>query len=167
MLLPVRNYRSTAFCLFFISIGLILIALVMQHKYEMEPCALCITQRLFIIGAGLISLLAAIQNPNFGTFFRKAYPAVAILICLIGAGISARHVWLQSLPPDQVPACGPGLQYMFEAFPIMEALTLLFKGDGNCADVVWSFLGLSIPAWTFVAFLSQIGINIWQYVRKN
>lgn len=161
------TYRLGAISLFLASVCLIIIALIMQHLYEMEPCPLCITQRVFIIGAGLVALLAAAHNPKPNNILRKVYPLTAILLCIIGAGVSARHVWLQSLPPGDAPACGPGLQYMFEAFPLMEALELLFKGDGNCADVVWSFLGLSIPAWTLVAFIALIAANIWQCIHKN
>lgn len=158
------SYRQTALIIFAGCVGLILAALYMQEVLGMHPCPLCITQRIFIIGVGLISLIAAIHNP--ACLGRKVYGCLATLAGIIGAGVSARHVWLQNLPEDQVPACGPDLAYMFDAFPLLEALKLLFAGDGNCADVVASFLGLSIPGWTFVAFVGLIAISVWQGLRK-
>jgi protein dithiol:quinone oxidoreductase len=89
------------------------------------------------------------------------------LLCIAGGSVSARHVWLQSLPPDQAPACGPGLAYLFESFPLTEALALLLRGDGNCALVGWSFLGLSIPGWTLVAFVVIAAIAVWNCVRPR
>ena len=72
---------------------------------------------------------------------------------LVGAAIAARHVWIQNLPPDQVPECGPTLDYMLEVFPLGEALTMVFTGSGECAEVLWTFLGLSMPAWALLCFL--------------
>lgn len=158
------SYRQVAFIIFAGCTGLILAALYMQEVHGMHPCPLCITQRIFIIAVGLIALLGGIHNP--AGVGRKVYSGLAVLAGLAGAGVSARHVWLQNLPEDQVPACGPDLAYMFDAFPLLDALTLLFAGDGNCADVVASFLGLSIPAWTLVAFAGLIGFNLWQAFRK-
>jgi len=164
MLLP--TYRLTAFIIFAVSLASIIAALIMQHRFEMEPCPLCITQRLFVIGAGAMAFIAFLHNPLL-LIFKRVYALAGLLLSLVGGGVSARHVWLQSLPEDQAPACGPGLEYMFDTFPLMEALTLLFKGDGNCADVVWSFLGLSIPGWTFVLFsLFSLGF-IMQMTRKE
>ncbi len=130
----------------------------------MHPCPLCITQRIFVVAAGIIAILAAIHNP--GITGLRVYAALGLLAAGSGAGFSGRHVWLQNLPEDQVPSCGPGLSYMFENFPIMEAFELLLLGDGNCSEVVWSFLGLSIPGWLLVSFIGLIIINGWQLFRK-
>ncbi len=156
--------RQTYFIVFLGCTGLILAALYMQHAMGMHPCPLCITQRIFVIVVGLLALLAALHNP--AAFGRKIYGGLSIIAALIGAGVAGRHVWIQNLPEDQVPACGPGLEYMFETFPLMDALRLLFQGDGNCADVVWQFLGLSIPGWTLVAFVGLAVISLWQALRK-
>jgi disulfide bond formation protein DsbB len=78
-----------------------------------------------------------------------------------------RQLYLQSLPAEQAPACGPGLGYMLENFPFMQALEIMLKGDGNCATVVWTFIGISIPGWTLIAFIGLAAISIWQLVRKN
>lgn len=157
------SYRNTNFIVAAGCTGLILIALYMQEVLGMHPCPLCITQRIFVILAGLLALLAALHNP--AATGRKLYAGLGALAALVGGGVSARHVWIQHLPEDQVPACGPGLEYMFETFPLMDALTLLFQGDGNCADIVWQW-GLTIPGWTLVAFVGLLLVNLWQGMRR-
>lgn len=162
MLLSVRN---THLVIFIGCVGLILTALFMQYSMGLPPCPLCITQRVFVILVGLIALIAAIHNPP--KLGQVIYGLLGIGAAATGGGVSLRQVWLQSLPEDQVPACGPGLEYMFSNFPLIEALDLLFRGDGNCAEVSWSLFGLSIPAWTAVAFAGLIGFNLWQIVRRQ
>lgn len=145
---------------------MMLIALLyFQMALDLAPCPLCITQRIFVILVGLISLAAFFHHPR--VVWRRVYAGLATLMALIGAGVSTRHVWLQHLPEDQVPACGPGLSYMFETFPLADALRLLFQGDGNCAELSWSLLGLSIPAWTLVGFIGLAAVGLFQLFRKG
>lgn len=146
-------------------LGLILTGLYMQHVMGLAPCALCVTQRIFIIAVGVIALLAFIHNPN--TKGRRIYASIGALLAVGGGYFSSHHMWLQSLPADEAPACGPGLEYILETFPLQEALTVLLRGDGDCAEVVWSFLGLSIAGWTLVAFTGLLLINLWQLLRKS
>jgi disulfide bond formation protein DsbB len=122
-----------------------------QFQMGLEPCPLCILQRVAFIALFFVCLLAAIHAPEGGGA-KKAYGALALLAAGTGAGIAGRHVWLQHLPPDQVPDCGPGLDYMLEAFPLSKTLTMLFTGSGECAKVDWTFAGLSMPEWTLVWF---------------
>ena len=135
---------------FLICIALIATALVMQYVSKLEPCPLCIFQRVFVIALGGISLLAAIQDP--GLMGRRVYGVLIVVFGVLGMVFAGRHLWLQNLPADQVPECGPGLEYMLDAFPLTEALSLVFRGSGECAEVQWVFLGLSIPGWTLVIF---------------
>lgn len=137
----------------------------MQYQMDMAPCALCITQRVFIVLVGLFALMASLHNPN--KLGRRIYCSLGALSAIIGGLFSARHLWLQSLPEDLVPACGPDLEYLLETFPLMEALDVLLQGDGNCADVSWTLLGISIPGWTLVAFGGLMAINIWQAIRSK
>ncbi len=136
-----------------------------QHLLGLNPCALCITQRVFICAVGLVALLAFIVNPN--KTGRRIFAAVGVLLAVGGSYFSGRQVWLQNLPEDQGPACGPTFEYLLQNFPLMDALRVMLRGDGNCAEVVWQFLGLSIPAWTLVAFAGLAAFNIWQFVRKS
>ncbi len=88
----------------------------------------------------------------------KTYAGFGMLASATAAGVSSRQLWLQSLPPDQVPACGPPLVYLIDVFPLTEALRMVLEGDGDCAEVVWSFLGISISGWTLVGFFGLIAI---------
>ena len=95
------------------------------------------------------------------------YAGLTMLAAIAGGSFSSRQLYLQGLPEDQVPACGPGLSYMLEAFPLNQTLTAMLTGDGNCAEVVWTFLGLSIPAWTLVAFISVAGSALYLLLRER
>ncbi len=162
--MPLPTIRQSYFLIAAACLCMMIAALIMQYFLDMEPCPLCITQRVFVIFAGLVGLIAGIHNtPNLG---HKCYSALGILVSLIGGGVSARHVWIQNLPEDQVPTCGPGIGYMFDALPFTEALSLLFAGDGNCAEESWRFIGLTIPAWTLLCFLALAGVFGWQLLRK-
>jgi disulfide bond formation protein DsbB len=121
-----------------------------QYYLQLQPCPLCIMQRVVVMCIAAVLLVAAIHNPvGWGI---RVYAVLVTLVAAIGAAIAGRHVWLQNLPLDQVPECGPGLDYILEVFPLNEALRLVLHGSGECAEVLWRFLGLSIPGWTLVAF---------------
>jgi len=128
--------------------GLLGYAFYAQHGLGLEPCPLCIFQRVAVLALGAVFLMAALHHP--GRAGARAYAGLAGITAAAGSAVAARHVWLQSLPPDQVPACGPGLDYLLDAFPLGEALAMVFTGSGECADVDWTFLGLSMPGWVLV-----------------
>ncbi len=132
-----------------------------QFVDGLEPCPLCISQRIAIFATGLCFLVAALHNP--GVAGVKAYAVAGAALALCGAAISTRHVWLQHLPPDKVPECGPGLEYMFQNFPLSATLKLMLSGTGDCAEVNWTLLGFSMPAWTLLAFLMLAALSIGQY----
>lgn len=136
-------------------VGLMIAALVLQHVVGLEPCPLCILQRVAVILLGAVFLLAALHNPA-GALGRRIYAGASLVIAAAGAGIAARHVWLQHLPPEEVPPCGPALDYILDAFPLTKALGIILRGSGDCAEVSWTWLGLSIPGWTLVAFAGYI-----------
>lgn len=143
---------------------LMLVALKLQEIDELHPCPLCVTQRIFIVTVGLLALLACLHNPaKIGV---RVYAFLQSLAAMGGAVVALRHLWIQSLPADQVPACGPGLQYIFDNFPFMEALSLLFAGDGSCAEVQL-FWALPIPAWVLLACLGLLTVNTVQLFRKS
>ena len=141
-------------------------ALYFQHVMGLEPCPLCIFQRMFVMALGAVMLAGAWHDPAGG--WRRLYGAVVTVIAALGIVVAGRHVWLQNLPEDRVPECGPGLDYMLEAFPLGEALALVFRGSGECAEVQWTFLTLSIPAWTLLIFIGLAGFGLYLlfYSRK-
>ena len=133
-----------------------LFALYLQYFRGFEPCAMCIFQRVAMIVAGLVFLFAFAINPlRWGRWLAglTAFAAAAA-----GAAVAGRHVWLQSLPEDRVPACGAGLEAMMNVFPLHEVVALVLSGDGNCAVIDWTFLGLSLPAWTLITF---VALALW------
>lgn len=162
--MPLPSTRLTFLILFLGCTGLILTGFYFQYVLNLYPCPLCITQRVFIVAVGLTGLLAFLINPK--KIGRKIFGILGALFAIGGGCFSARQLWLQSLPEDQVPACGPDLNYLLENFPLMDALSVLLRGDGNCAEVHWTFLDISIPGWTLVAFTGLLLINVWQILRK-
>jgi len=156
--------RLTNLLLFIICAGLLAYAYYSELVLGLHPCPLCMTQRFFVLLIGVFGLIAFIHNPKH--LGRRVYAVLGIVSAGFGIAVAARHVWIQNLPADQVPACGPSIEYLLDAFPLSEAITLLFRGDGNCADVVWNFLGLSMPAWVLIAFIGLIIVNLWQIFRK-
>jgi disulfide bond formation protein DsbB len=157
--------RKLLFSGFIFCLALLLASVYMQHVLELEPCPLCIFQRVMVLITGLFFLIAAIHNPaKTGT---RIYAGLISTSALLGAAISARHVWLQSLPADQVPSCGPGMGFIMNNFPLADALSLVLKGSGECAEVSWTFLSLSIPAWTLLTFLGMLGLAIFAAWRQH
>ena len=160
--MPLPAPRTTFALAALFCAGLLANGYYLQYAQGLEPCPLCITQRLLLALAGLIALAAALHGRA-----RRGYGALLALAAAGGGAVSARHVYIQHLPPDQVPSCGPGLDYMFNNFPLAEALSLLLKGDGNCAETSWRLLGLSIPEWTLLCFAALLVAGIWQLMRPE
>ncbi|MCB1844623.1 MAG: disulfide bond formation protein B [Halioglobus sp.] len=152
-------------------LGLMLLALLsmlfarvyLQAMLGLEACPLCMTQRLFVVLWGAFALLAVLHNP--GGWGLRVYAALCAGAAFVGSLVAARHVWLQHLPEDQVPACGPPLDYLLENFPLRDAINTMLMGDGNCAETVWTFMGLSIPEQTLLIFCVAIAVALWQLVR--
>ena len=118
----------------------------------LEPCPMCMLQRICYIAIAVVSLAGAVHGPRLRAVY--LYGSLTALAAMLGAAIAGRQVWLQHLPPDLVPECGPGLEFMLEVFPLAEAIKQIFMGSGECAQVLWTFLGLSIAAWSLVCFCS-------------
>jgi disulfide bond formation protein DsbB len=145
------RFRIIVSIILVICLALLAYGYWLQFIRHLEPCPLCIFQRIAFVGMAVIALIAAGHNPL--VVGRRAYALIGASCAFIGCGIAVRHVWLQSLPPDQVPECGPGLDYLMQTFPLTDALKKAFTGSGECASVDWSFLGLSMPAWALIWFL--------------
>ena len=131
-------------------VALMATALWLEHVEGLEPCPLCVLQRGAVIVLGVLMLAGAIHDP--GTLGRRVYGVTIAIAAIAGAAVAGRHVWLQSLPPGEAPECGPGLEYMLGAFPLTEVIGMVLSGSGECAEVQWTFLALSIPEWTLLMF---------------
>ena len=145
--------------------GLMGFALFAQHVLLLDPCPLCILQRVAVTTLGVVFLVAALHNPE--GWGRRIYSVLILLAAGDGIAIAGWHVHMQNLPPSETPACGPGLDYMLENFGLSEALSMVFKGSGECAEVVWSFLGLSMPSWVVICMLGLGVAVIWNNLRKQ
>jgi disulfide bond formation protein DsbB len=140
-------------------------ALYSQYVLHLEPCPLCIFQRVGVISVGIIALLAALHNP--GGIGYRVWGVLGVLAAIGGGAVSVRQLWLQSLPEDMVPACGPGLDYLMETSPLWDVLSKVFKGSGECAKVDWTFLGQAMPFWVAVFFAGVIVFQLWLAFRKS
>ena len=145
--------------------GLLGFALYKQHMDFVDPCPLCVFQRVAFMWIGAVSLVAALHGP--GSAGRWIYGAAVALGGVCGAGIALRHLWLQGLPPGQVPDCGMGLNYMLDTMPFTEVLAQVFQGSGECAEVLWTFLGLSMPGWTLVWYSGITVVTIFVLAKAN
>lgn len=135
----------------------------LQYGQGLAPCPLCLVQRGFFYAVGLICLLGVLHGPRrIGT---AVYGALAALFALGGAATATRQVWLQHLPADKVPQCGPDLFFMLENLPLARTLEKLVQGTGECAAVDWKFLGLSIAGWALVWFVLLVLYALWLAVR--
>lgn len=146
---------------FLVCAGLLGFALYLQHVKFLDPCPLCIFQRIVFILFGVVCLIAALHNP--ARWGRRAYPIIGVILSATGIALAARHVWLQRFPESI--QCGAGLEYMLEQFPLTEVFSMVLEGSGECADVLWRFLGLSIPEWTLVVFVLFLLTTLFFSVR--
>lgn len=144
--------------------GLLGYALYAEKVLGLEPCPLCMFQRLVFVVIGVIFLVGTFHQP--GRVGAWIYALLLLVAAGVGAGLAGRQVWLQSLPKDQVPACGMGLSYMMDTMPFFDVISRVLEGTGECAEKAWVFLGLSIAGWTLAIFVAIAFIGI-ALVRKD
>lgn len=135
----------------------------LQYAQGLEPCPLCMVQRGFFYAVGVVCLVAAVHGPRHIGI--TLYAVLAALFAAGGVGTAARQVWLQHLPKDKVPQCGPDLFFMLENLPLARTLEKLVQGSGECAAVDWKFLGLSIAGWSLVWFAILAVYLLWLATR--
>ena len=152
-----RNLLLTGFLIYVLLIVYVLYA---QYVLGVEPCPLCILQRVAVIALGMSFLFLALRPPlrKQSKFFTSL---LLVMISSAGVGIAARHVWLQNLPPGKVPGCGPGLDFMMANFPLSEVFQMVFSGSGECAEISWSFAFLSMPAWVIIWLIFLGSYGVW------
>lgn len=160
-----RSYRFVSGFLFLASVIGMSFALFLEHVQGLDPCPLCVFQRIGLIGLGFISLIAFLHNPKTNVF-KRIYSFLGLVAISWSAGVAARHVWLQHLPKDQVPSCGPGLDYWVDTLPLKSVFENVLKGSGECAIVDWTFLGQSLPTWSLLFFSVLALISLWQLFRR-
>ena len=135
-----------------------------QFVLHLEPCPLCIFQRVGVLAMGVVFVAAAAHDPRGGA--RKLYAALVLLTAAVTIAIALRHLWIQSLPEGSVPSCGASLKFMLKVLPLSDVLSKVLNGSGECAKITWRFLGLSMPAWVLISAAALGGFGVWANVRK-
>ncbi len=160
------SVRAFNFYAFLVCCGLLGTSAYFQFGLGLKPCPLCIIQRVIVVAFAVLFAM--------GALFRLARPiwskiqSVFVLLTASGGIATAwRHMTLQHLPPEQVPACGPGVDYLIENLPLRDALRQIFAGSGECVDVQWMFLGFSMPEWMLVFFSLFALVAIMNYKRTG
>jgi len=157
--------RLTNLGIFLFTVVAMLLALWLQHYQHLEPCPLCIFQRVAMMATGAVALLAFLHGP--ARLGRRIYAGLTALATAAGIAVAGRHVWLQHLPPNEVPSCGPGLDYWLDTFPLFDVVGKVLRGSGECAVIDWVFLGISLPGWTLIVFVGLATLAVWQLVRRD
>ncbi len=148
------SFRAQFLLGFIVCASLIAFAYHTQYRdvNPLDPCPLCIFQRIAFAALAVLFLLGGLHAPE-GAGGRRAYGVLGLIAAAVGIGIAGRHVWLTHLPAEQVPSCGPPLNFMMEANPITDVIRKVLTGSGECAKVDWTLLGLSMPAWSLLWFV--------------
>jgi len=164
--MPLARPRSLFFLAFAGCLALMGAALYLEHVLGLEPCPLCMVQRVFVIAFGLVCLAAALHAP--GRTGRRAYAGLALLFAATGGATAGRQIWLQGVPADQLPACLPGLDFMMEAdWPILQIIATVLHGSADCAEVNWTLFGMSIPEWSLLGFVAMVAFALVQLLRRD
>ncbi|RTZ67721.1 MAG: disulfide bond formation protein B [Aquificaceae bacterium] len=145
------SIRPTFLISFTITVVIMATALFFQYGLGLEPCPLCILQRIIVMTLSAIFLVGLLHNPK-PSLVRRLYGQIVATTSLAGLAIAGRHIWLQHLPKDQAPECGAGLDYWIKTLPPNEVIEKIFEGTGECSEVVWSFASFSIPEWSLIVF---------------
>jgi len=156
--------RKGYFLGFAMSFGLVGLALFLQTKFNLDPCPLCISQRIAFMALGVVFLLAALHQPN--NTGRKVYAVLQVIAALIGAGIASRHIWIQANPDKVMSECGAGFDYLIHTFPASRAMQLIFKGTGECSEIGWTLFGFTISQMSLAAFV-MLGFYAIVLVRRK
>ncbi len=163
--MPLANPRLLNLLAFLACAALLAFGLYLEHAEGLEPCPLCVVQRIEFIGVGLACLAAAIHGPQRRG--RRVYAGLTLLFAAAGLATAGRQVWRQGLPADQLPACLPSLEYMMEALPFQDIVRLMLHATADCAEVTWTLLGLSIPEWSLLAFAGFAALAVLQLLRRD
>ena len=146
------SFRQQFLLGFAICAALLLYALFVQFQLGIQPCPFCIFQRIAFAALGVVFLLGALHNPR-GAGARRAWGVLALVAAAVGAGIAGRHTWVQLHPPE-MPTCSPGWNFLVEQNTWLGVVRKVLLATGDCANIDWQFLGLSMPMWSLAWFVA-------------
>ena len=156
--------RKISLFAFLICVGLLGFAMYLQYSLGLQPCPLCVVQRVCIALLALIFMVGSLYIPR-SRLIRWIYSLFTVIFAGLGIAAALRHLWLEHLPPGSVPSCSASLDYMLQNFPMSQTLIQLFNGSGDCAQITWQFLTLTIPAWTLIFFAVFLLIGLLRLTR--
>ncbi len=159
------NRRLLNFAGFIACVGLLGYAYYTQYQLGLEPCPLCIFQRIGIAALGLVFLIAGLHNPR--GWGGVVYSVLIGLASLATMGVAVRHLYVQSLPPGTIPACGAPLDVLLQFTPVTEVIRKVLTGSGECSQVNWKFLGLAMPAWVLICALALGALGVLINIRSR
>ena len=160
-----KTWRCINFYMVLLAILVFAFVLWISHKNGLTPCPLCLLQRFSLIMVAVVALMAVVHHPRKHGV-RVGYSVVLLFFVVTGIIFAGRQVWLQNLPLDQVPACGIGLRYMWQAMPLLDVFKHIIAGSGDCALVHWTFLQLSMAVWSFVLFFLLALLTLYSISRR-
>ncbi len=162
---PPSNRRLLNFAGFLACVALLGYAYYAQYELHLEPCPLCIFQRIGIAALGLMFLIAGLHNPRrWGSY---VYAVLIALTALAAAGVAARHLYVQSLPPGTIPACGAPLDVLLQFTPVTQVIRKVLTGSGECTEINWRLLGLTMPGWVLIAALALGALGVTVNIRSR
>jgi protein dithiol:quinone oxidoreductase len=157
--------RTINFAGFIVCAALLAYALYAQHHLGLDPCPLCIFQRIGVVLVGLAFLIAALHHP-YGAG-RYGYGAAIGVFALATVAVAGRQLYIQHLPPGSIPSCGAPLALMLRFAPLTEVIRKVLAGSGECGEVDWRFLGLAMPAWVLIWSLLLGGAGVLSNFRAE
>jgi disulfide bond formation protein DsbB len=135
-----------------------------QYVQGVEPCPLCMFQRAVVVALLVIFVAAAAHNPD--KTGARVYAVLVAVVTLTGIGLALRHIYIQSQPPGTVESCGAPLETLFAWFSVTEVVRKVLTGSGECGEVTWKFLGLTMPMWLLGWFVLLGGLGFWRNWRR-
>lgn len=160
------SHRRVHLAVFLICAASLLIAFFfMERRLGLEPCPLCVIDRVLVAAVALVALVAAAHNPGIGG--QRVYAGVGCVFGVLGVIASARHIWLQRRAAESLGGCAPELEYLISNLPFLEGLFVVFNSGGDCTEVAWTFAGLSIPQQTLLLFAALTALSLSAALRRR
>lgn len=163
--MQIRSNRSLFLLAFLGCIGLLAMALYLEHVVGLVPCPLCHVQRFAVALFAVVCLLATVHNP--ARLGQRIYAFFAGLAAIFGIATAGRQIWLQGLPEDQLPSCLPPLEFMMEAFPIQEIIAKMLYGTSDCAEINWTLFGFNLAELSMLSFITMLIFSLFIALRKR
>jgi protein dithiol:quinone oxidoreductase len=161
-----RHFRLLCLGIFAACAGMLAFAIFyLQGQLYLDPCPMCVLQRYALFAIGIVALIAGVHNPDFRG--RRVYAGFIGFFALLGGGVAANHTWVQYFPPENAGCAAGDLHYLVNTFSLAQALPKIFAGSGECSEVKWRFLMLSIPEWGLLWFVAFFLFGVFAMLKPG